>query len=253
MSDLARAVSDIQELSEHADTVDIMLRPLDQEAVRRLERRIQLRGESWVYARATDGTVIAVDEPSPVGRADPAKAVAYPELHTRLVSWWLVHAWRSVDLAQDAVQAVGSWRIASAVVTARALIEEAGCLLDEVRKLAEVWHAGKAIPDDGVKRPAEVRALMNPVLTRAGTASRIVEMPKALRATNVLTYVQKLARGTAESRFTTWYDWLSDAAHPGLRRAHRLCLTTDDGSVEGCHGPLVRARSHGNARLSRQQ
>jgi hypothetical protein len=29
---------------------------------------------------------------------DQAAAVIYPELHTRLVSWWLVHAWRGVDL-----------------------------------------------------------------------------------------------------------------------------------------------------------
>lgn len=147
---------------------------------------------------------------------DHAAAVIYPELHTRLVSWWLVHAWRSIDLLQDTIENLRQWRISSGAVTARALLEEAGSLAEEGRKLAEAWRVGKAAPAHALKRPQAVRDALGPVLLQAGFGSRRKGSPERLQATNVLTLVQKLARLTDDPRITDWYDWLSDAAHPAL-------------------------------------
>jgi len=47
-------------------------------------------------------------------------------------------------------------------------------------------------------------------------ATRLKGTPQTLQATNVLTYVQKLARASGDQRYITWYDWLSDASHPAF-------------------------------------
>jgi hypothetical protein len=181
------------------------------------------RREDWVFVASADGVLLlAVDEPTAEGLRDQAAAVIYPELHARLVSWWLVHAWRSVDLLEDTLENLRRWRISSGAVTGRAVVEEAGSLVDEAVKLAAAWKAGKAMPADKFRRPSGVRIELEPVLLHAGFGSRLKASHKRLQATNVLTLVQKLAKATGDERFTDWYDWLSDAAHPaaGARIAY---------------------------------
>jgi hypothetical protein len=102
------------------------------------------------------------------------------------------------------------------VVTARALIEEAGCLIVESRKISQAWEEAKAVPEHPIERPSRVRSLLHPVLVQAAFGTRIKDLPNAPQAISVQTYVDKVAKATAESRFTTWYDWLTDAAHPAL-------------------------------------
>lgn len=167
-------------------------------------------------ASADGTTVLALDEPSEDGTRDMAAAVVYPELHTRLVSWWLVHAWRCIDLLEDTLDNLSRWRISSGAVTARAVVEEAGALVDEAHKLAEAWRIGKSTPPDTFKRPETVRGLLDPVLLHAGLGTRLSTSGGKLPATNVLTLVKKLVKATGDSRFTEWYDWLSDAAHPAF-------------------------------------
>ncbi|MFC7482918.1 hypothetical protein ACFQX7_27060 [Luedemannella flava] len=157
-----------------------------------------------------------MDQPSEMGQCDPAAGVIYPELHSRLISWYLVHAWRAVDLAQDSLYNLGSWRITSGAVTVRALIEEAACLLDECTKLTTAWEQAKQTPPDPVARPDKVRSLLAQVLTEAGFSSRLKDFPELPKATNILTYVARLVRATGDERYRTWYDWLSDAAHPAF-------------------------------------
>ena len=112
--------------------------------VRVLRQYLRGSDETWAYVGTADGTpILAVDESSQEGMRDPAAAVVYPELHMRLVSWWLVHAWRSVDLLEDTIENLWRWRITSGAVTARAVIEEAGSLAEEARKLAAGWAVAR--------------------------------------------------------------------------------------------------------------
>ncbi len=222
---LAGRVAELRDMSEDAATTDVLLVPLDGRAARRWERMAQ-PDERWVYLRSGDGTsVLAVDEASEAGLREPAAAVVYPELHMRMVSWWLVHAWRSADLLEDTLESLTRWRITSGAVTARAVIEEAGSLVDEGNALTQAWRTGKAAAvDDDVKRPVLVREALGPVLLKAALGSRMKGSHDKLQATNVLTLLKKLTRATGEARFPEWYDLLSDAAHPAF--GARIALAT---------------------------
>ena len=158
LAQLAGQVASLQAMTIHESTADVVLVPLKGQAAKRWEMLGLQRREDWVYVASADGTtILAVDEPSEEGMRDQAAAVIYPELHTRLVSWWLVHAWRGVDLLEDTLENLRRWRITSGAVTGRAVVEEAGSLVDEAVKLAEAWKVSKAIPADKFKRPDAVR------------------------------------------------------------------------------------------------
>ncbi|RSN64690.1 hypothetical protein DMH08_17100 [Actinomadura sp. WAC 06369] len=235
MDTLVRRVEDLRISTEDADTVDLLLVPRKDREVVRWKALAAQHGEEWVYVASDDeAVVLALDEPSEAGMRDQAAAVIYPELHTRLVSWWLVHAWRSIDLLEDTVDNLWRWRIASGAVTARAVLEEAGALVDEAQKLAEAWRVGKAAPGKALERPATVRDALAPVLLHAGMGSRLTGSNEKLQATNVLTLVKKLAKVSGDPRFHEWYDWLSDAAHPafGARIAYASPpMAHDSGAV----------------------
>lgn len=214
---LIRRVEDLRILTVNAGTVDLLLVPRTGRDIARWKAIAAKRREDWVYVASDDEVaILALDEPSEPGMRDEAAAVIYPELHTRLVSWWLVHAWRSIDLLEDTVDNLWRWRIASGAVTARAVVEEAGALVDQAQKLAEAWRIAKATPADALKRPGSVRDALAPVLLHAGMGSRLAHSHEKLQATNVLTLVKKLAKVSGDSRFHEWYDWLSDAAHPAF-------------------------------------
>lgn len=217
LTELTERVTALCSMSEDAGTIEVLLTPLKGRAAEKWERLARREAEDWVYVRSDDGaTVLAVDQASEAGVRDPAAAVVYPELHTRLVSWWLVHAWRSADLLADTLDNLTRWRITSGAVTARALIEEAGALVDEQNAIAEAWRTGKAAAKDSLKRPALVREVLAPVLLKAGFGSRMNGSNEQLQATNVLTLVKKLTKATGDDRFPKWYDLLSDAAHPAF-------------------------------------
>ncbi|WP_329433214.1 hypothetical protein OG564_10795 [Streptomyces sp. NBC_01280] len=217
LMELAGRVTALRRMSDDAGTIEVMLIPLTGRAAQKWERLALREAEDWVYVRSDDGvTVLAVDQASEAGARDPAAAVIYPELHTRLVSWWLVHAWRSADLLADTLDNLARWRITSGAVTARAVIEEAGSLVDEQHAIAQAWRTGKAAAKGSMKRPALVREALAPVLLKAGFGSRMNGSHEKLQATNVLTLVKKLTKATGEGKFPKWYDLLSDAAHPAF-------------------------------------
>ncbi|MFC5188019.1 hypothetical protein [Actinomadura harenae] len=232
---LARHVQELQILTAEAGTVDLLSVPRTGRDITRWKSLAAQGGEDWVYVTYADkNTVLALDEPSEIGMRNQAAAAIYPELHTRMVSWWLVHAWRSIDLLEDTLDNIWRWRISSGAVTARAAVEEAGALVDEAQKLAKAWSIGKAAPAEELKRPKTVRDALAPALLHASMGSRLTGSHAKLQATNVLTLVKKLSKTSGNPRFIEWYDWLSDAAHPafGARIAYSsLPLVHDSGAV----------------------
>ncbi|RAO07827.1 hypothetical protein [Micromonospora noduli] len=221
---LASRNDELDSLTVDAGTVEVTMVPLQGREAERWARQASLRGEDWAYVEAGE-TVLGMDELSEEGRRDPGNAVVFPELHMRLVSWWLFHAWRAVDLVQDGLNALARWRISSAVLFSRALIEQAGCLLVESGQLGAAWSQVKGTPEDlPLDRCRAARSQLHPVLLRAAFGSRIEGIPEQLKATSVLTYRDKLCKATGDQRFKTWYDWLSDAAHPAF--GARIALST---------------------------
>jgi len=144
LAQLADRLADLEAMTVDESIMDVVLVPLKGHAAKRWEILSLQRREDWVFVASADGaTILAADEPSEEGMRDQAAAVIYPELHTRLVSWWLVHAWRGVDLLQDTLENLRQWRITSGAVTGRAVVEEAGSLVDEATKLAQAWKVSK--------------------------------------------------------------------------------------------------------------
>src|ERR1017187_402942 len=171
---VAERMSVLQQLVADAETTEVLLIPLSGEAVDRWQRLAAQRDEVWAFVRGTDGgTVLATDEPSELGQRILADAVIYPEIHTRLVAWWLIHAWRVVDLFEDTLTSLVRWRITVAPVTARALLEEVGCLLYEARQIEQAWTKAKALKESPLGRPERVRNTLAPVLADASFGSRL--------------------------------------------------------------------------------
>lgn len=130
-------------------------------------------GEDWVYA-VRGGKTLAVDRPSHLGHRNPVEAVVFPPLHSQLVGWWLFHAWRSIDLLEAGLTASASGTTSVAAVTSRALIEELGCLVTEVRLVQKAWETAK-LPDVDPVRRAEL----------LGRGTRPLTDKVALRKSNV--------------------------------------------------------------------
>ncbi len=210
-------IEDQRLLTDEAETTAVLLTPMQGKQAAAWQRRELLRGEDWAFVTSKDGSVTtAIDEPSEAGQLDPSAAVVFPELHSRLVAWWLVHSWRLTDLLESSIRDLHGWRITTAAVLARATLEETGCLLYELRMLDAAWAEAKASAASAspLEKASIVHAALAPVLTKATFGSRMEISHEKLQATNVWTYVQKLAKAAARPEVNEWYDWLSDAAHP---------------------------------------
>ena len=139
-------------------------------------------------------------------------AILLSPLHMQLVSWWLTHAWRFVELSAECSKSLADWNLHVAAILARALIEEVGCLLYEARAISECWTVIKqrTSPD-----AATVRNALFPLLSRFRTDSRELEGLGGT-ATNVMTYVDKLIKQSGLADLRAQYNWLSNAAHPAI-------------------------------------
>lgn len=211
---LRQETMSLDELTREAYVEEVRVVPMDDAAARVWRSTAAANSESWVFA-AGGGKTSAVDRPSDLGTQNPIDAIVFSPLHSQLVGWWLFHVWRSVDLLKAGLDASESGTTSVAAVTSRALIEELGCLVTEVRQIRKAWEAAKLMEVDPVRRVEQVRDALNPILTNVLLASRMRTKPAdAPSATNVLTYVSKLDKLSKSSKFSDWYDWLSDASHP---------------------------------------
>jgi hypothetical protein len=211
---LRHEISSLDKLTRDAYVEEVLVVPMDAGAAMGWRRMADATNEGWVCAIRGDKT-LAVDRPSALGHRNPIQAVVFPALHSQLVGWWLFHAWRSIDLLEASLDAVASGTTSVAAVTTRALIEEFGCLVSEVRLIKEAWEAAK-LPNVELVRRAELLGRdLAPALVKMLFASRMSTKPAAAPdATNVLTYVSKLDKLSKTSKFSDWYNWLSDASHP---------------------------------------
>lgn len=219
LTDLEGQARALNELTADAFVAEVVLLHLDRQGFERLSFSTSRSSETWAFvATGAKDRYLAMDEVTDVGLSHPAEATVYSPLHTQLIAWWLFHAWRSADLILDVIGNLRSWRPYPAAVMSRAVIEQCGCLVYESRKLAEAWAVCKqAEAAGGLARADHVRRTLTPLLTSSAFGTRLSQVEgRGVRATNVLTYVGKLAAAVERVEISEWYDWLSDAAHPAF-------------------------------------
>lgn len=213
-AELRRQIALLDELTRDAYVEEVLVIPMAVAAARVWKRMADSDDDSWA-SYTGGGWTFAVDQCSRQGALNLAAAVVFPSVHSQLLGWWLFHAWRSIDLLKAGLDASANGATSVAAVTSRALIEELGCLVTEVRLVQKAWETAKLPALPLLRRVELVRSELAPMLAKLLSASRMSKA-NAPSATNVLTYVSKLDKLSKSTRFTDWYDWLSDASHPAL-------------------------------------
>jgi len=67
------------------------------------------------------------------------------EVHSRLVTWWLVNSWRSKQLAEATWELSNSMQVIPGAACARSLLETAASVWVDTTRLREVWSKRRSI------------------------------------------------------------------------------------------------------------
>jgi SEC-C motif len=143
------------------------------------------------------------------------------EIHSKFVSWWLVNAWRSRQLADATWQLSDPLQIIAAAACARSLVETAASMWVDTRKARETWDDAKR---DCVKNGPSIEHRdklameVNCFLWGSKFDDKAPNLKKTfgiVPRTNVLSQVEKLARAT-NCPLQEDYQWLCNAVHPSV-------------------------------------
>jgi hypothetical protein len=242
LAELEDAVLKLDLLVADADMIEKSILILDSVRFSAFEKFANEHSEEWGIwpISSSDGMDFwfCIDAVPDLHGREVREAIVYPELHIRLVCWWLSHAWRYIDLASTAIKSLDSWNITTAAIASRGLIEEVGCLLYESEKLSKSWSEAKSASADD--REVTVRNLLSnqieeftfgsrdlkPVIMRADPASAAEVSELLVKAIHVNDYVQKLAKRMGANvaiakrmsavDLENMYAMLSNAAHPAI-------------------------------------
>ncbi|ORA15586.1 hypothetical protein [Mycobacterium asiaticum] len=218
LRNLDALIEPLRRLTDDAVHVEINTQPITKIQVSALMESIQ--GDPQQHWRCSD---MASGKLSCVGNvsknvsysdSDTVAAVVLPSLHTQLISWWLNHAWRFVEVATACSRSLIEWDLHVAAILARAIIEEVACLLYEAKAISEIWSNFKQRP---ARDPAGIRNALNPLLIDFLTGHRGMKELGTADAINVMTYVDKLEKESGlEGLRDHYYAWLSNIAHPAV-------------------------------------
>ena len=199
----------------------------------RLTTNLQQSFEELRIATAKDGTWFFMTgnsngKPSmvawPVADQTPPEKLLlalYVEVHSRLVSWWLINAWRSEQLAGATWWLGDHEQIVPAAACARSLVETAAAFWVDSRELRELWRSIKAqAAKEGPKITHwhQLTRLIWRMVWAAKFDSKVPDLAKkfeGLPRTNVLGYIEKLQRATS-AVLQRDYQWLCNAVHPSI-------------------------------------
>jgi hypothetical protein len=210
---LVEPLRQLTDPAQHVEMDAMVLSPLQFAALDR--SRYAHPEEKWACIQFSNETYMCVDEVSRhVGGANNSAAVVFPPLHMHLVSWWLMHAWRHVELTKMCTLSLVDWNLNVAAILARSVIEGVGCLLFEAKAISDCWAKLKQLP--APNRPGAVYSQLHPLLVKFRLGSRELGLPGGVDATNVLTYVDKLKKQCGLQELREQYNWLSNAAHPAI-------------------------------------
>jgi hypothetical protein len=143
------------------------------------------------------------------------------EAHSRLITWWLVNAWRSWQLAEATWHLANSMQIVPAAACARSLVETAASVWMEAKELQKMWGEIKAdYSKNGLSYELYHGLIVYIYKMQWGAKfdNKVPDLNKAyerLPRINVLTQLEKLARAT-DYPLQRDYQWLCNVVHPSV-------------------------------------
>jgi hypothetical protein len=182
--------------------------------------------DNWSYVTlvGADGQRLGKASPflrqtAPLGSSEWLITFTLSDLYTRLGAWWLTQLWRGAELASGTRDALAGWNVLVAAACARSLLEGAAYLATEAPRLVEVWDAFKRAGRPTQETLGEFADTLNERITHLQYASRVGQgqgRPPRVQSTNVMTYVNKLAKRSKDVDVIDTYEWLCDAVHPSF-------------------------------------
>lgn len=230
----------------------------------------------FVTTRSTKGNLLGFALPvSPNAPQDLMPSIGFVEVHTWMVSWWLMYAWRARQLATAAAHHFEFDDVVAAAACARGLVETAAALWSDAATLSEAWQVAKAAGPVNTDSKALERCLQ--LMTALGKVmfgskfTRSQELKATFgrfERTNVLGQIDKLAKRRAQT-LTEDYEWLCNTVHPSIGNAFvfggiwlhhstgtnaeawfapkSLCLVDQDGDAEQIDRPVQSALARASA------
>ncbi|MCS0605689.1 SEC-C domain-containing protein [Streptomyces sp. LP11] len=195
--------------------------------------------ETWTFVTVShpDGTWSGKASPfmqdtTALGSREWIAHFALTDLHMRMAAWRLTQLWRAAELAEQTVEALGRWRLLVAAACSRSLLEGAAALTHETTLLHEAWDTFKKAGPPTTDSLTRFSADLNNRLAKLQYASRVGQSagrPPVLQSTNVMTYINKLAKNTTTVDVLDLYEWLCDAVHPsfGSATTHTVLRASD--------------------------
>lgn len=185
--------------------------------------------ETWTFVTAShpDGKWSGKASPflqdtSRLGSRDWIAHFALSDLHMRLAAWRLTQLWRAAELAEQTVESLNRWRLLVAAACSRSLLEGAAALTHETARLNDTWDRFKQAGPPATDSLTKFSIDLNNHLAKLQYASRVGQSsghPPVLASTNVMTYMNKLAKSTTTVDVVDLYEWLCDAVHPSFGSA----------------------------------
>ena len=172
LGQLPRLIGPLDELTDGAVHIEANTNIVTPLQGARLERSGDITPETpWTYAKLNNGKYLFIDKVPPnLGDPNSFAALVIPPVHMGLISWWLMHAWRFVELAEDCLLSLGRWNINTGAALARTLVEEVGCMLYESRKIASQWSDVKAL--SAKEAPLAIYESLRPLLAKFRLGNR---------------------------------------------------------------------------------
>jgi hypothetical protein len=202
------------------------IRTEDPESVeKRLQRETRLDSDKWLYATSKSESpsrqsfIFAL--PSRRTDEDACRTFPWVDVHSRLTAWWLVSAWRSLELSEATLAQIERRHTSAAAACARSLLETVATHWADARDLARLWEKAK------VKAPTKHKVgdwrRMSEQLWEIQYGGRfdgkVPNLKKLfsglLERKNALSHVDKLAK-VVDGDLQSDYQWLCNTVHPSI-------------------------------------
>jgi hypothetical protein len=185
--------------------------------------------EQWAYATLTGdlSDSVIVFPVSKKFRCPPREAfrqtclALFVEVHSTLVTWWLINAWRSKQLTDATWHLADAMQVIPSAACARSLIETAATVWVDIRTLHEKWSQTKrdcAANGPSLTHWQELKLQIHKMLWGGKFDSKVPDWEKAMKhvqRTHVQTQIDKLAKVT-KSPLQRDYQWLCNVVHPSM-------------------------------------
>jgi hypothetical protein len=179
----------------------------------------------FVTGRSANGSHGFALPVSPGAPPELISSIGFVEVHTWMVSWWLMYAWRARQLATAAAHHLELDDVVAAASCARGLVETAAALWSDAATISEAWRVAKAggsVDTDrkAIERCSQLMTILSKVMFGA-KFTRSQELKATFgrfERTNVLGQIDKLAKRRAAT-LTEDYEWLCNTVHPSIGNA----------------------------------